>query len=383
MKNIAVIGLGSRISHMLEQVLKFSDGQFRVTAIADVQSKGELKVKHPNLVQVVDDARLYSNYADLLENEKLDGVLVGTRCSIHAKIAEAVIKLDIPLFLEKPVATTIEDLKLLYNCHEKHNYKTVVSFPLRTSPLIEQVKSIIESGKTGQIEHVQAFNYVPYGGVYYHSWYRDKSETGGLFLQKATHDFDYINYLLGIKPVQIVAMESNRIFKGDKPFDLKCKDCSEYKTCTESPYVRENYYYDSDDGTMCCFCKINNHDSASTIIRYETGMHAAYTQNLFARRGAAKRGAILSGHKGTVEFDWYKDEIFVYHHKQSWVETYKLDAADLDHFGGDTVLCRNFVDVVNGESASKAPLYDGLMSALMCLMANKSVETNTFVDINF
>jgi hypothetical protein len=32
---------------------------------------------------------------------------------------------------------------------------------------------------------VQAINNVPYGSVYYHSWYRDPKETGGLFLQKA------------------------------------------------------------------------------------------------------------------------------------------------------------------------------------------------------
>lgn len=48
----------------------------------------------------------------------------------------------------------------------------VVSFPLRVTPLVKLAKEIVQSGKLGSIKHVQAVNNVPYGGVYYHSWYR-------------------------------------------------------------------------------------------------------------------------------------------------------------------------------------------------------------------
>ncbi|MDE0229132.1 MAG: ABC transporter permease [Spirochaetaceae bacterium] len=44
---------------------------------------------------------------------------------------------------------------------------------------------------------VTAVNYVPYGTVYWEQRYRDYDITGGLFLQKATHDLDYLMYLLG------------------------------------------------------------------------------------------------------------------------------------------------------------------------------------------
>src|SRR5438045_2774069 len=82
------------------------------------------------------------------------------------------------------------------------------------------------SGALGTVEQVQAVNNVPfYAGGYYHGWMRDDEETGGLWLQKATHDFDYINALVGQRPVRITAMESKTVFRGEMPAGLHCVDC--------------------------------------------------------------------------------------------------------------------------------------------------------------
>jgi len=76
----------------------------------------------------------------------------------------------------------------------------VVSFPLRVTPLFQKVLEIVRSGRIGDINQVVAHNFVPYGGVYFGHWYRDFAASGGLFLQKATHDFDYLNLLPGGAP---------------------------------------------------------------------------------------------------------------------------------------------------------------------------------------
>ena len=152
--------------------------------------------------------RFYQDPDQMLNNEGLDGVLIGTRCSLHTQLALKVLAKELPLFLEKPVATNMEDLTALTTMGLNKS-QVVVSFPLRVTPLVSSAKEIIDSGKIGTVEHVQAYNNVPYGGVYYHAWYRDEKETNGLFLQKATHDLDYLNYLLQIKPIRICAMKSN------------------------------------------------------------------------------------------------------------------------------------------------------------------------------
>ena len=152
---------------------------------------------------------------------------------------------------------------------------------MRLTTLCLTAKEIIDSGRLGEIHHVQAWNNVPYGACYYQAWYRDENETQGLFLQKATHDFDYINYLLGLRPTAVCAMTSKQIMKGDRPAGLRCDDCAEWDTCLESPYHLHITRGERDrvgpTGLLCAFAKdTGNEDSGSALVRYASGMHVAY-----------------------------------------------------------------------------------------------------------
>lgn len=280
------------------------------------------------------------------------------------------------------------DLLALRAAKEASSSEVVVSFPLRVTPLVQLAKEIIDSGKIGTVEHVQAWNNVPYGWCYYQSWYRDENETQGLFLQKATHDFDYINYLLGIAPRSVCAMTSKQVYKGDHPAGLRCDDCDEHDSCLESPfhafYTKMESPRVQASGLMCGFAvDTGNEDSGSAIVEYETGMHVCYSQNFFARKTASKRGASLFGYKGTVEFDWYTDELKVHMHHTPRLESYKMNTAGASHGGGDTVLVDNFIRVIRDGAKSVAPLDAGLLSVLMCLKAKESAATKTFQEIEF
>lgn len=379
---MGVIGYGNRINDILRMINNFNLGT-KVTAITDINVdavKGKLSAQEIDQSSV----NIYTDPDKMLDTEELDGILIGTRCLLHTKMAVKVLERNYPLFLEKPVATNIEDLLRLKNASLKSKSQVVVSFPLKTSPIIKLAKEIIDSGTIGSIEQVQAFNNVPYGIVYYMDWYRDAQETGGLFLQKATHDFDYINYLIGINPIKICAVTSKQIFKGDRSAGLTCSNCSEQETCLESPFYKKHFSYNPIRGENCCFASdTGNEDSASAIIRYESGMHVNYSQNFFARNKAASRGARFLGYKGTLEFDWYKDELTVHMHHTPRSDTYRFDSSKMSHFGGDKVLAYNFLKVMQGESESISPIKDGLLSALMCLCARKSAENDTFEEIKW
>jgi len=382
MLKIGVIGYGERISSVISTMLQCYD-DITISSICDVDVE---RVKSRMNENGLDgDTPVFYNDPDrMLDKEDFDGVLVGTRCSLHAEMGMKVMKRNIPLFLEKPLATNMKDLLTLKNAAKDVPNTIVVSFPLRVTPLVQLAKEIVDSGKLGTVEHVQAVNNVHYGGVYFHDWYRDEHETGGLFLQKATHDFDYINYLLGITPVEICAMKSKQIFKGDKPDGLSCADCADKNTCPEGPFVMKCIKNDDPRGEMCCFAKdTGNEDSGSAIIRYETGMHVNYTQNFFARKKAGKRGARLLGYNGTLEFDWYTDELKVFMHNTDRVESYSLESSETGHSGGDQALVKNFVNVMKGSEESLSPLDAGLTSVLMCLKAKESAETSSFQRIEW
>jgi len=288
------------------------------------------------------------------------------------------------LFIEKPVGINAQQLQELADAWAGHEGIVVVSFPLRVTPLIQRVMQIARSGRLGTINQVQAFNYVPYGGVYFGQWYRDFDITGGLWLQKATHDFDYINHLVGAAPTQIAAMGSRRIYGGDMPPDQVCSTCNRADTCPESPAaIRER----GDDGGMgkddhaCAFStSIRHHDSGSALIRYANGVHASYAHNFVSRRAAAWRGARITGYRATLEFDWYDESIRVIEHHGSSIEELKVTVPH-GHYGGDPALVKNFLDVIHRRDTSHATLHEGVLSASMCVAAQASEEEGRFISI--
>jgi predicted dehydrogenase len=384
--NIGVIGYGRRASWVIN-LMKQVHPEVRVTAITDVREE-EIKSQLANDDCDLNGVGFYQDPDVMLDSQRLDGVVIGTRCSLHTGLAKKVLSRNLPLYLEKPVATNMTDLMSLRDAAKNTSSQVVVSFPLRMTPHVQLAKEIIDSGQVGKIEHVQAWNDVAYGWIYFQDWYRDENETQGMFLQKATHDFDYINYLVGMKPKSVCAMIAKQIFKGDHPAGLKCDECAEQDECIESPFhlgfTRQENAPGQPSGRMCAFAvDTGNEDSGSAIVRYDSGMHASYSQNFFVRGKAGRRGARLFGYKGTIEFDWSTDELTVYMHHTPRVETHKFDTTNASHGGGDLVLVDNFVRVMRGEQKSISPLDDGLLSALICLKAKESAATDTFQQIRW
>ena len=236
--NIGVIGYGGRTRGLLRLIDRFKTGAV-VAAIADPNFEA---VKEQAAQQGFDvhDCPVFADPDEMLDGVKLDGVIVGTRCSLHARMGIKVIERGLPLFLEKPVATNREDLLALAKAGRKAKSGVVVSFPLRLTVQVVTVMEMLAQEKIGRLEAVNAWCDPPYADVYFTRWYRDEEETGGLWLQKATHDFDYIGHVVGSPARQVAAMTTRRVFKGDRPAGLRCADCDEWETCMESPF---NRYY--------------------------------------------------------------------------------------------------------------------------------------------
>ena len=387
--NLGVIGYGKRANDMLSKSMANycaieGNDKCRIVAVVDVKPEDQIR---PLLEAIgFGDARIYRTPEEMYANEKLDGVFICTRCSLHTKMAVINAKHGIPVLLEKPVSTTDEDLALLETIVDEMNDKTLVSFPLRVSPISIKAKEIIDSGVLGKISQVQAVNNVNYARGYYHGWYRDTEETGGLFLQKATHDIDLIQYLLGEPtPVMISATQSQMLFKGDMPFGLTCDKCDKRDTCTESD--KNVATYGGKDATArqgwnCCYEEnASNHDSASIMVQYADGMHAVYSQNFVARKDAGRRGVRIIGYNATVEFNFNTKCIDLYYHNEDKHEHIDMtEQCSTSHGGGDLMMMDFYVKMLGGEK-SPTPLSLGILSAKLCLAARKSAEENIFVKV--
>ena len=362
-----MIGYGKRMRSMVATLRRIAP-EASVAALLDPRAEA-LKAEH---VEELAGVAVCEDAAALVRHGGLDGVMVGTRCTLHAPYAVEVLASGLPLFLEKPIATSWEQLAQLEHAAERTASPVVVSFPLRVSAMCGLAKELAPD----PIGQVQAVNNVPeYGAGYYHGWMRDEEQTGGLWLQKATHDFDYLSYLIGERPLRITAVETKNVFRGEMPAGLRCHDCDR-ADCPERARATESW--------RCAFAPdTGNHDSATAIVQYASGLHLVYTQNFYSRRGAAARGARLIGYRKTVDFDWYRDELVVHHHHEPRVDRHTFkELPGEGHHGGDAELARDFLAVIRGTGPSRTPIEAGLLSVRMCLAARDAARTGRPVELS-
>ena len=238
----------------------------------------------------------------------------------------------------------------------------MVSFPLRVSHLCQRAKHILDSGTVGPIEHLHAVNYVTYGNVYFDAWHRDYSVTQGLFLQKATHDFDYLSFLAGAPIIRVAAMSTcGRVYRDAKNRGLNPSPDAIYLDNIGTP-----------ESGM-------NEDSSSALIEFANGAKGVYTQVFYSKR-MPRRGATISGFRGMVEFDWYENKITSIHHREPITDVTTVGESE-DHFGGDLELASNFIDMIRHGAPSAAPIETGLASVYACLAAKESAETGQFINV--
>ncbi len=386
MIRLGVIGYGGRIHGMINSSFRRISPELRVVGVVDPDEKSARN----RMTDCDQDAVFYKDLAAMVKGAKLDALAIGTRCNLHSTYAVQAAAYDLPLFLEKPVATSIRQATALEKAFVNSRCQAVVSFPLRVSPLCELARQYIEEDALGTPVHIAATNYVPYGTTYWETPYRDYDITGGLFLQKATHDLDYMSYLMGEPIVRVAAMATRgHVFGGKKKAKLHCSQCDESTTCLESPQNRvRNSTTGRHTDHLCVFGRdcgkaedgTLNEDCSSALLEFASGAHGVYTQVFYARRDAGRRGAAISGYMGTIHFDWYADELHRIRHHTPFSAVEKA-SGDASHFGGDVQLAYDFIDLIENKTRPRTPIEMGIQSAYACLAARESAQKGRYVDV--
>ena len=84
--------------------------------------------------------------------------------------------------------------------------------------------------------------------------------------------------------------------------------------------------------------------------------------------------------RGTVSFDWYKNELKRVRHHAPFSATEKAGEG-ASHFGGDTELGYDFINLFKSKGESRTPVWTGIQSVYACLAAKQSAETGEFVRV--
>jgi predicted dehydrogenase len=192
--------------------------QLEIVAVVDVCSG-----RREAAAKALPGARVYESYASFLTSEAhdLDFVDITTPPYAHASITRAALESGLHVMCEKPLATTVEDVRLAIQQAERSER---VLFPVENykhAPVVVAVRQILDAGLIGAVHHVtlSTFRNTHARGVkeWNESWRREKRYAGGgITMDHGSHSFYLAFEWLRSYPTSISAKMQTR-----GPFDTE------------------------------------------------------------------------------------------------------------------------------------------------------------------
>ena len=198
---IAVIGAGGRGS-LADHAHNPEDG-VRLVAGADIDEKAlaSFKEKYGPGVFTTND------YKKVLSRSDVDAVFVTSPDFLHEEHAVAALESGKSVYLEKPMAITIEGCDRILKTALERNVKLYVGHNMRHMAFVLEMKKLIDNGAIGEVKAGWCRHFVAYGGDgYFKDWHAEKSKSNSLLLQKGAHDIDILHWLCGGYTKRVNAM---------------------------------------------------------------------------------------------------------------------------------------------------------------------------------
>jgi predicted dehydrogenase len=179
---VAVIGRTGKgnYGHGLDVVWKAFDN-VQIVAVADEDEKGRAAA-----ATRLGAKNAYADYREMLDKEKPQIVSVADRfLDLHRDMIIACARAGASIFLEKPMARTLEEADAMVTACETHHVRLAIAFQTRYSPRAERVKELIADGKLGEILELRSRG-------------KEDQRGGGQDLMVlGTHLFDLMRYFAG------------------------------------------------------------------------------------------------------------------------------------------------------------------------------------------
>lgn len=144
-----------------------------------------------------------SDVDDILRDEKTHAVVIATRHDSHAGLVMQALKASKHVFVEKPLAMTLEDLKQVQETYLNSGKALMVGFNRRYSPFVKQMQEQLSQVKSPR----QVLLRVNAGMLEGDNWQNDPSVGGGRLLGEACHFVDLALCLMNSEPTQVFATQ--------------------------------------------------------------------------------------------------------------------------------------------------------------------------------
>jgi UDP-N-acetylglucosamine 3-dehydrogenase len=148
-------------------------------------------------------ANFYENWKDLIDNAKIDAVVIATPTTTHSEIACYAAAKGLHIFLEKPMARTVEQCNAILDAVNKAKIKLFIGHVIRFWPSYATAFTNVHANEKpiGEIRMIRARRFVTVPG--WSNWFADEALSGGCILDLSIHDIDYASWVIGSKAREI------------------------------------------------------------------------------------------------------------------------------------------------------------------------------------
>lgn len=345
---------------------------------------------------------VFTDFEQMMRETKPDLLIVTTVDATHDQFIIKGMEMGADIITEKPMTTDETKCRAILEAEKRTGKKVTVTFNYRYSPHRQKLYELLREGVIGTITSVDFHWYldIHHGADYFRRWHRLQENSGSLWVHKASHHFDLLNWWLESEPEQVYAQGTLDFYGKKGPFRAEnCRSCSHKSDCSfywditkdkrlTALYI-DNEKYDGYLRDGCVFKEdVNIDDKMAATIQYANGVNVSYSLTTYSPYEGYR--IAFNGTKGRLEA-WIKetgkmpiepyDELMLSKNFGE-VEFIKVPQAE-GHGGGDARLRDKIFRNPNTPDAFRqtAGSRDGAMAILVGICARKSKQTGQSVRI--
>ncbi len=369
------------------------------------------------------DCPLFDSFDKMIREARPDLLIVTTKDSTHHEFIIRGLEQGCDVLTEKPLTTDAPKCQAILDAERKSGKNLIVGFNYRWSPYSTKIKELLAANSIGKITSVDFHWYLNtyHGASYFRRWHGQMASSGSLWVHKATHHFDLLNWWIDSEPAEVFAYGDLEFYGKNGPYrGANCRNCKNTEECdfywdiTKDQLMTSLYTdHEHHDGYIrdnCLFREeIDIYDKMSAQVRYQNNVQLNYsltTYSPFEGWRAAFNGTegrleawsdipyyegmkVSESEKHALELSQIKDAVefkepIILH--KLWKEHEQIDvsAERAGHGGGDERLQdKLFRNPASGDPYGRtAGSRDGAMSVLIGIAAHQSIVNKKPVRID-
>src|SRR5262245_4877908 len=143
----------------------------------------------------------------MLAETRPDTVIVTTVDATHHLYIARAMELGCDVITEKPMTTDADKMRAIFDVIRRTGRSLRVAFNSRYAPAYTVLRRLMMEGVVGRPRCVD-FSWLldtRHGADYFRRWHRERENSGGLLVHKATHHFDLVNWWIDSYPQEVFA----------------------------------------------------------------------------------------------------------------------------------------------------------------------------------